>query len=413
MTRQLPELPDLRNRDSLLHVESRLMPDIAVVGARVAAASRGLVRLPVGRDLTGPVEIAVHVAAGAGDGPTVLLLSMLHGNEWFSALVVREVMRRIDPAALRGAVLGVPVANPPAMLTNTRCVQDNSDEPDANRTFGGPYQWLTNQISRAIAEELIACSDAIIDYHVGDWGATMADVSYVTDYTRPGVSAASRAMALAYGFPVLHALTIHTGLRGPRTSPDGVKADSGLPVGLHAVSPAGGGQAMLPQRGDAGTGQRYVPVRSGTSLGYAGERFGIPGIVAEVGGLGFGLEQESQWIEQNVRGTLGVLQHLGAIDGPPPALDRYLEIHDYWRVGPRAGGYLETTVGLDRQFTDVGPGELLARVVDPQTFEAIDEVRSPGRGTLFYACRPHMIRPGGWAFGVANREDGRTGWVTA
>jgi hypothetical protein len=43
----------------------------------------------------------------------------------------------------------------------------------------------------------------------------------------------------------------------------------------------------------------------------------------------------------------------------------------------------------------------------------VDEVRSPGHGTIFYACRAHMVRPGGWAFGVANREDGRTGWVTA
>jgi predicted deacylase len=170
---------------------------------------------------------------------------------------------------------------------------------------------------------------------------------------------------------------------------------------------------MLPQRGEPATGQTYVPVRSGTSLGFAGERIGIPGIVAEVGGLGFGVDQEARWIEQNVRGTIGVLRHLGVMDGKAPRLDRYLEIHDYWRVGPRAGGYLEPAVGLDRQFTDVAAGELLARVVDPQTFEVVDDVRSPGRGPLFYACRPHMVRPGGWAFGVANAGDGRTGWVSA
>jgi len=337
------------------------MAEVSVAGVRVAGGTRGVVRVPVARDLTGPVEIVTHVAAGAGEGPTLLLLSMLHGNEWFSALIVREVMRRIDPATLRGAVLGVPVANAPAFLTATRCVQDNSDEPDANRTFGGPYQWLTNQISRAIGDHLMSISHGIIDYHVGDWGATMADVSYVSDYSKPGVSAASRQMAMAYGFPVLHSLTIHTGLRGPRTS-----------------------------------------------LGFAGEQYGVPGIVAEVGGLGFGLAQEEAWLEQNVAGTLGVMRHLGMIDGPAPRLDRYLQIRDYWRVGPTAGGYLEPQVGLDRQFTEVAAGDLLARVVDPQTFEVVDEVRSPGTGTIFYACRPHMVRPGGWAYGVAN---GAT-WVT-
>lgn len=338
---------------------------MTVVGTLVPAGTHRVVRVPVAHDITGPVDIVTHVVTGRRDGPTLLLLSMLHGNEWFSALILRELVARLDPATLRGNVLAVPVANAPAMLTRSRCVQDDSDEPDANRTFGGPYQWLTNQISRAIADELISRSNAIIDYHVGDWGATMADVSYVSDFVSESVSAQSRAMALSFGFPVVHALTIHTGLRGPRTS-----------------------------------------------LGFAGEQYGVPGIVAEVGGLGFGDVQERQWLEQNVTGTIGVMRHLRMLDGAPPKLDRYLEVHDYWRVGPRAGGYLEPLVGLDRQFTDVQPNEMLARVIDPLTFEVVDDVRSPGRGTIFYACRAHMVRPGGWAFGVANREDGRTGWVT-
>jgi predicted deacylase len=342
------------------------MPDLALAGIHVPAGTRRLVRLPVAHDLTGPVDIATHVVAGAHDGPTLLLLSMLHGNEWFSVVVIRDLLASLDPGTLRGTVLAVPVANPPAMLTRSRCIQDDADEPDANRTFGGPYQWLSNQITRTLADHLLPLASAIIDYHVGDWGATMADVSWVDDYRDPLVSMRSRALATAYGFPVIHALTIHSGLRGPRTS-----------------------------------------------LGYAGEQFGIPGIVAEVGGLGFGTAQEAAWMRQNVNGTRGVMQELGMLDGEPPRLDRYLEVHDYWRVGPRAGGYLEPLAGLDRQFTDVAPGELLARVVDPQSFEVVDEVRSPGQGTIFYACRAHMVRPGGWAFGVARRGNGRTGWVTA
>ncbi len=115
-----------------------------------------------------------------------------------------------------------------------------------------------------------------------------------------------------------------------------------------------------------------------TSLGFAGERHGVPGIVAEVGGLGFGEAQERAWLDQNVTGTRGVMQHLGMIDGDPPRLSRYLEVHDYWRVGPKSGGYLEPLVGLDRQFGDVQPGELMARVVDPLTFDVVDEVRPRG-----------------------------------
>jgi predicted deacylase len=98
------------------------------------------------------------------------------------------------------------------------------------------------------------------------------------------------------------------------------------------------------------------------------------------------------------------MKHLGMIEGAPPRRQRCLEIRDYWRVSPRAGGYLEPAVGLDRQFTETAPGEILGRVTSPVTFELLDELRSPGRGVIFYMCRSHMVRPGGWAFGVAPLE---------
>ncbi|MDH4063882.1 MAG: succinylglutamate desuccinylase/aspartoacylase family protein [Acidobacteriota bacterium] len=330
----------------------------------MSAGRRQILRVPVTRDLTGDVDIVAHVAAGRHDGPTLLLLSMLHGNEWFSAVVLRELLSRLDPAALRGNVVAIPVANAVAMATGTRCIQDDADEPDANRTFGGPYQWLSNQITRVLADEFMSKADAVIDYHVGDWGATMADVSYVTDYSTPELAGRSKAMALSYGFPVVHALTIFSGLRGPRTS-----------------------------------------------LGHAGERFGIPGIVAEVGGLGWGEPQERRWVQTNVDGTLGVMRHLGMLDGAPVLPGRYLHFFDYFRVGPSVGGYLEPVVQLDRQFTEVAKGEVLATVRHAMTFELLEEIRSPGRGIIFYACRSQMVRPGGWGFGVASLEDPRTAWV--
>ena len=342
------------------------MSELLVAGHRVPAGSRQVIRVPVTRDLTGPVELVAHVLAGRGEGPTLTLLSMLHGNEWFSAVLLRDLLARLDPADLTGNVIAIPVVNAPAMLTASRCVLDNADEPDANRSFGGTYAWLSNQITRVLSDSILSVSDAIVDYHVGDWGATMADVSYVTDYSNPAVAARSKAMALAYGFPVLHQLTIFSGPRGARTS-----------------------------------------------IGHAGERFGIPGIVAEVGGLGFGETLEADWRQANVDGTGHVMRELGILPGTPPRLPRYLHFADYWRVGPTVGGYLEPTVGLDRQFTEVAAGEVLATVTDPQTFELVEEVRSPGRGIVFYACRAHMVRPGGWAFGVARLDDARTSWVTA
>ncbi len=338
------------------------MSDLELSGTRIPAGAKEVVVIPVTRDVAMPIDLYTHVVSGKKDGPTLLLLSMLHGNEWFSMLILRELLARLDPEELSGNVVAVPVANLAAFATGTRVIVDDSDEPDANRTFGGIYNWMTNQITRVIDRELFTRATHLIDYHVSDWGSTMADVSYTEDYTDPEVSERSRQMALAYGFPVMHALQIKTGLRGPRTS-----------------------------------------------VGYAGERYKIPGIVAEVGGLGFGESQERAWLETNVRGTMGVMKHLGMIPGEPERVKRVLRIGDYWRVSPKVGGYLEPTIGLDRQFTEFSPGELMARIVSPLTFEIVDELRSPGRGTLFYSCRSSMVRPGGWAFGVADME--KSAWI--
>jgi predicted deacylase len=132
----------------------------------------------------------------------------------------------------------------------------------------------------------------------------------------------------------------------------------------------------------------------------------------EIGGLGFGQEQEAAWLEENVLATRAIMRELGMVEGEARRPSRFLLIDDYWRVGPRAAGYLEVAVGLDRQFGEIAKGEILGRVIDPATFEVVDELRSPGRGVLFYACRSHVVRPGSWAFGVANLEEGKCQWVS-
>ena len=44
----------------------------------------------------------------------------VHGDEYEGVLAIPEVMRRLDPAAMRGAVIAVPVCNVPAFATATR-----------------------------------------------------------------------------------------------------------------------------------------------------------------------------------------------------------------------------------------------------------------------------------------------------
>src|SRR3990172_2017794 len=113
------------------------MPELEIGGTRVPPGRRQIVVIPVTRDVAMPIDLYTHVVAGKKEGPTLLLLSMLHGNEWFSVLILRELLARLDPEKLSGNVIAVPVANVAAFATGTRVIVDDSDEPDANRTFAG------------------------------------------------------------------------------------------------------------------------------------------------------------------------------------------------------------------------------------------------------------------------------------
>jgi len=323
--------------------------------------------LPVTQAKEGtPVDLFVHVLCGREPGPNLLLLSMLHGNEWFSIVQLRQLLAEIDPVQLRGTVMAVPVANPVAFRAGTRVIVDDSDMPDLNRSFGGPFEWMTNQIARVIAEKLMRQADYMIDYHISDWGSAMNEVSYGEDFTDPAVRAKSRELALAYAYPSVNAGAVAGVFPGPASS-----------------------------------------------RGYAGEVLRLPNIAVEIGGLGFGAGLESQWMRATVDGAKNVMRHLGMLEGETRRLDRYLIWRNRWRLSPTKGGYLEILAQGELPFREVAKGEVMAQVVDPRTFEVLERLASPGRGIVFYYCRDYMVHPGQWAFGIINMEDGRSGWVDA
>src|SRR5574341_1926635 len=87
-----------------------------IAGGRVAAGSRGFVALPVARTLWGDLAVPLHIVHGSAPGPTLTLLAAVHGDEIMPIHVLREFLRDLSPAALRGTVLTVPVANPLAQI---------------------------------------------------------------------------------------------------------------------------------------------------------------------------------------------------------------------------------------------------------------------------------------------------------
>jgi len=145
-----------------------------------------------------------------------------------------------------------------------------------------------------------------------------------------------------------------------------------------------------------------------SATGYAAMHFGVPGIIAEVGGLGFGDALERGWREQNIDGVLGVMGHLEMLDRPIDASARpepeFVVFTKDWIVRPRTSGLLIPSLGPERLGTKVASGEQLARIVSATTFEELDVLRAPRAGLLFCIARSYPVQPHNYAFGAVDLE---------
>lgn len=308
-------------------------------------------RIPVTTDLDGSnLELVVNVVTGLEPGPTLAVVSGLHGSEWLAPIANLELLATVNPQGLRGTLLVVPVANPVAFASGTRNIRDESDSPDLNRSFGGSQSWLADQLARTIVESVLEEADAVVDFHCGPWGAAMDVVGCATDYSDAELNERSLAMAKAFGRPYIRPSKLATAFPGPKSM-----------------------------------------------VGYAGEVLGIPAIAAEVGGVGFDPEVEAAWKQANIDGVHGVMEHLGmfASSGSPGAVEM---VGAARRVNPTVGGMIEPGLTAEHLMSKVSKGDLLGRVWSPYTFEVIEELRAPVDGVLGMVPTAHPARPGDWAY---------------
>lgn len=337
------------------------------LGGKIFDTGKHHWRIPVTRDLNdGEIALHAHVIVGVKPGPTLTLTSTLHGVEWLSIEMIRRAVDAIDPAALSGAVVALPVVNPSALGALTRSTPDDSDAPDLNRVFPGGQTWISEQIAATVAEEILPQTSALIDFHLGIWGSSFGYVAYGSDFPDEGVSAASRRMAEVFDFPMVCAEKIVAKFPGARSM-----------------------------------------------CGYAGSRLGIPSCIGELGGSGFDHQREQEWIDTSVTGVLNVMRDLGMLPGENAKRRRHLVFEKKVRVNPRFGGILYPVREREELGREVAAGELLARVVSPYSFEMLEELRAPFDGYLAWISRWYPVRPGDWAFGVIPKDDPGTRWVEA
>jgi len=310
----------------------------------------GYLRVPhsVHRSAYGWIPVPV-VSIRNGDGPTVLLLAGVHGDEYEGQIALSRLANDLAPEQIRGRVILLPMSNLPAAKAGLRT--SPLDDGNLNRTFpGDPGGTPTAMIADYLEQTLFPMADYLVDLHSG-------------------------------GSSLFYPPTL---LRGQGHTPE---------------------EAEMLQRLQAAFDLPYAWVFTGgggpnstarTAMG-AGNRNGVVSIMAELGGGG---AVTSDILAMTERGLLRILHVLGMLpDYEPDAARGTRELH-------AQGSVYAYQAGLFEPLKDIGDtvekGKTVGLIHHPDTpLLASDVIVSPYEGIVLCKRALARIERGDAAFQIA------------
>ncbi|RRA94670.1 succinylglutamate desuccinylase/aspartoacylase family protein [Paenimyroides viscosum] len=114
------------------------------------------------------LKIPIIVSRSVYDGPTVLLIAGLHGDELTGIEIVRQLISKGINYPKCGTIICVPLVNVFGFVNQSR---DFPDGRDLNRVFPGSQSGsLASRFAYRIMQDIIPTVDYIIDFHAGGRG---------------------------------------------------------------------------------------------------------------------------------------------------------------------------------------------------------------------------------------------------
>jgi uncharacterized protein len=284
------------------------------------------------------LQVPLTVLIGRTTGPCLALVAGIHGDEAEGIRAAIEITRELDPHEIRGSLLIVPIANPPAFEAHRR--RSPVDDLDLNRSFpGNPHGTATERLASALFSLIEVNADFLYTLH--SWFATGDAVPHVEipADVEPALRNRCREAAAAAGFDLIRLADWHLGL---------------LPAAV--------------------------------------TRVGIPAMEAEVGGLGV-LRAEHAGVYRQT--FLRLMRHLGMIDGPeqPPAAG---VLHTRTHVLSPVGGVLRSEVALG---ATVAAGSRLGSIESAHG-ALLASLVSPTSGVVVARREAVDTQPGDYAFSL-------------
>lgn len=111
------------------------------------------------------IKITIIIERALLDGPTILLLGGVHGDEINGVAIVRDIIRQKHHKPTRGTIICIPVFNVFGYLNQSR---EFPDGRDLNRMFPGSATGsLASQFAYKFTKEIAPLVDYVLDFHTG------------------------------------------------------------------------------------------------------------------------------------------------------------------------------------------------------------------------------------------------------
>jgi uncharacterized protein len=310
------------------------------VGTATAARGQkasGTIEVPAGVDAA--LSIPVVVVHGAKPGPVLAVVAGSHGTEYASIVAVERLITTVDPAAVSGTLILVPLINIPSFEQKVPHVNP-LDGKSMNRLYPGRADGTqTDRASYHMTKQVVEKADHLIDLHGGDLDESLRPYSYWTKTGNAKQDAISREMVLAFG---LDHIIIST---------DRPK-DPGESRYLENTATTRGKPSMTAEAGHAGTVE--------------------PDDVAKL-----------------LDGTLNVMRYLKMLPGPAHAVQHPVWFDRVVSVNSEVNGLFYPAV---QRGSYVEEGMLLGYVTD-YVGKKLFDARAPVAGVVLYVCAvPSMTK---------------------
>jgi predicted deacylase len=278
------------------------------------------------------------VITGAKKGPVLLVTAGVHGDEYEGVETIPRVFAQIQPEALQGTLLMIPICNMPAYESAQR--SSPIDGLNLARVFpGDQHGTITQQIAYWMTEKLLTHADFFIDLHSAGIAYNIPTlIGY--RHSSDELGKRSRAAAEAFGAPIIW----------------------GHPL----------------------------PVPPGRSISAASD-LGVPSLYTEAPGGGYTRPED---VTCFTNGVINVMKHLGMLPGTPqpqPTTHHLLGDGNLDTViSASVSGYFQARVGL---LDEVKQGENLG-VIQDFFGQTIAEITADRDGVVIMLRRLHRVHVG-------------------